>query len=55
MLIQNIPKINIGRELKTLCSRFGVVESFEGLPSYPCEEPFTEAFYIKYSSLKESR
>ncbi|CAG8490059.1 10686_t:CDS:2 [Diversispora eburnea] len=54
LVIENIPALNLKKELLELLSLYGTIEEHQFLDNYPCEE-FTDVYWVKFKSISEAR
>ena len=54
LLVQNVPAINVGRELVARCEGYGTVAEHKKLDDFPCED-FTEVYWVKYQRIASAR
>ncbi|RHZ46043.1 hypothetical protein Glove_637g19 [Diversispora epigaea] len=54
LVIENIPALNLKKELLELLSLYGTIEEHQFLDNYPCEE-FTDVYWVKFQSIAEAR
>ncbi|CAG8478372.1 4694_t:CDS:2 [Acaulospora morrowiae] len=54
LVVENVPALNLKKELLELFALYGTVEEYRYLDDYLCEE-FTDVYWIKFQSIAEAR
>lgn len=56
LIIRGVPALNLQRELKNLCMRYGEVKLLHTIANYSQdEEAFTEVFHVLYARIQSAR